>query len=88
MTNKLVVINSLKIRKIKKILLYEMTFFYQITASSEYLTRGLSHPDPRCLCPLSSIEFVEPPPPNKIPGYATGSFRDYTGIRLVSILSG
>ena len=23
------------------------------------------------LCPLSSTEFVEPPPPNKIPGYAT-----------------
>jgi hypothetical protein len=27
--------------------------------------------DPRFLCPLSSAEFVEPPPPNKIPGYAT-----------------
>ena len=33
---------------------------------------GLPPPDPRSLCPLSSTEFVEPPPsPNKIPGYAT-----------------
>ena len=38
----------------------------------EPLTRGLPPPDPRSLCPLSSTEFVEPPPPNKIPGYATG----------------
>jgi hypothetical protein len=27
------------------------------------LTRGLLHPDPRSVCPLSSAEFVEPPPP-------------------------
>ena len=25
--------------------------------------RGLRPPDPRSLCPLSSTEFVEPPPP-------------------------
>jgi len=37
----------------------------------EPLTRGLLSPDP---CPLSSTEFDEPPPPpNKIPGYATDS---------------
>jgi hypothetical protein len=36
------------------------------------LTRGLLHPDPRSVCPLSSAEFVEPPPPReKNPGYAT-----------------
>ena len=35
---------------------------YQITAASR---------TPRSLCPLSSTEFVEPPPPKKIPGYAT-----------------
>ena len=29
----------------------------------EPLTRGLPPPDPRSLCPLSSTEFVEPPPP-------------------------
>ena len=35
MTNRLVVIiNSLKVPKIKKILLYEMKFLYQITAAS------------------------------------------------------
>ena len=34
----------------------------------EPLTKGLPPPDPH---PLSSTEFVEPPPPNKIPGYAT-----------------
>ena len=33
----------------------------------ELLTKGLPPPD---TCPLSSTEFVEPPP-NKIPGYAT-----------------
>ena len=32
---------------------------------------GLLPPDPRSLCPLSSTEFVDPAPPNKIPGYAT-----------------
>ena len=38
----------------------------------EPLSSGLPPPDPRSLCPLSSTEFVEhPPPPNKIPGYAT-----------------
>jgi hypothetical protein len=38
----------------------------------EPLTRGLPPPDPRSLCPLSSTEFVEPPPIwKKIPGYAT-----------------
>ena len=35
------------------------------------MTRGLPPPDPRSLSPLSSTEFVEPPP-NKIRGYATG----------------
>jgi hypothetical protein len=38
----------------------------------EPLTRGLPSPDPRSLCPLSSTDFVEaPPPPEKIPWYAT-----------------
>jgi len=41
---------------------------------------GLLPPDPNYLCPLSSTEFVDPPP-NKIPGYATDSvemFSAYT----------
>jgi hypothetical protein len=48
MTNKLVVIiNSLK---------------YKLQLPPEPLTRGLPPPDPRSLCPLSSTQFVEPPP--------------------------
>ena len=66
MTNKLVVImKSLKVPKIKKILLHEMKFL-----PPEPLIRWLPPPDP---CPLSSTEFVEPSPPNKIPGYTTDS---------------
>jgi len=29
------------------------------------MTRGLPPPDPRSVCPMSSIEFVEPPPPEQ-----------------------
>ena len=48
----------------------------------EPLTRGLPPPDPRSLYPVSSTEFVEPPPPNKIPGYATETQhgRAWTGL--------
>jgi len=36
------------------------------------MTRGLPPPDPRSVCHLSTSVFVEPPPPpGKIPGYAT-----------------
>jgi len=72
MTNKWgVIINSLKVSKIKKILLYEMKFLVhtKLQMPPETLTRGLPPPDPPSLCPLSSTEFVDPPPrPNKIPG--------------------
>ena len=69
MTNKLVVfINSLKVTKIKKILLYEMKY---LVPNYKFLQiRGLPLPDPRSLCPLSSTEFVNPTL-KKIPGYAT-----------------
>jgi hypothetical protein len=33
---------------------------------------GLPLPDPCSICTLSSTEFVDPLPPKKIPGYATG----------------
>jgi len=46
-------------------------FCTKLQLPPEPLTKGLPPPDPRSLCPLSSTEFVEPPP-NKIPGYATG----------------
>ena len=74
MTNKLVVIiNSLKVAKIKKILLYEMKF---LVPNYSCLTSGLPSPGPNFLCPLSSTEYLKPsPPPNKIPGYATAVAR-------------
>jgi hypothetical protein len=67
MTNKLVVIiNSLKVPKIKTILLYEMKFLVpNYSCLQNPMTRGLPPPDPRSLCPLSSTEFVENPPPEQ-----------------------
>jgi len=64
MTNKLVVIiNSLKVAKIKE----NFTIWNEISSTKlqlppEPLTRGLPPPDPHSPCPLSSTEFVEPPP--------------------------
>jgi len=60
MTNKLVVIiNSLKIPKIKKILLNEMKFLVtNYSCLQNPLTRGYAHRSPFS---LSSTEFVEPP---------------------------
>ena len=62
MTNKLVVIiNSLKVPKIKKLLLYEMKFLVpKLQLPPEPLTRGLPPPDPRSLCPQLSL--LNPPP--------------------------
>ena len=65
MTNKLVVIiNILSVPKIKKILLCE-TSCTKLQLPPEPLTKWLSPPDPRSLCPLSSAEFVDHPPPQK-----------------------
>jgi len=76
MTNKLVVIiNSPKLPKIKKLLLYEMKFIVpNYGCLQNPWLWGYCPPDPHSLCPLSSTEFVEPLP-NKIPGYATGTSR-------------
>ena len=46
------------------------------------LTMGLPPPDPHSVCPLSSTEFVEPPTPNKIPGYATDYYKRVSGITM------
>ena len=76
MTNKLVlIINSLKVPKIKKILLYEIKFLVpNYSCLQNPWLGGLPPPDHHSLCSLSSIEFVEPlSRPNKIPGYATVS---------------
>ena len=67
MTNKLVIIiNSLKVPKIKKLLLYEMKFLvpnYSCLQNPWLGGRGLPPPQIPVLCPLPSSEFVEPPPP-------------------------
>jgi hypothetical protein len=61
----------------------------------EPLTRGLPPPGPRSLCPLSSTEFVEPPPkkipgvnppPEKFPGYATALIAYSPGTERQEIL--
>jgi len=63
MTNKLVVfINSLKYQKLRKFYHMKWNFLYKLQLPPEPLTKGLPPPDPRPFCPLSSTEFVEPPP--------------------------
>ena len=73
MTNKLVVIiNSLKVPKIKKLLLYEMKFLvpnYSCLQNHWLGGRGLPPPDPRSL--FSVLNWICWTPPNKISGYAT-----------------
>ena len=65
MTNKLVVIiNSLKVPKMKKILLYDMKFLIpNYNCLQNPWLGGYRPPDRHSLYPLSSTEFVEPPPP-------------------------
>jgi len=78
MTNKLVVIiNSFKVPKIKKILLYEMKFLVpNYSCLQNPLLVGWRPQILVLSVPLSSSEFVEPPPPNKIPGYATAALQE------------
>ena len=70
MTDKLaVIINSLILPKIKKILLYEMKLFVpNYSCLQNPWLGGYRHQIP---VSLSSTEFVEPSPSNKIPRYAT-----------------
>jgi len=73
MTNKLVVIiNSLKVSKIKKSLLYEMKFLVPNYSCLQNPSVGGYCPQIlvlSVLCP--QLNLLKPPPPNKIPGYAT-----------------
>ena len=73
MTNKLVVIiNSLKVTKIKKILLYELKFLVPNYSRLQNPRLGGYRPQipfVSVLCP--ELNWLNPPPPNKIPGYAT-----------------
>ena len=72
MTNKLVVIiNNLKVPKNWDFTMWNEISCTKLQLPPEFLTRGLLPPDTRSLCLLSSTEFLEPPLPNKIPGYAT-----------------
>jgi len=75
MANKLVVIvDSLKVPKIKKILLYEMKF---LVPNYSYIQnprrRGYRPRIPVLSVLCTQLNFLTPPPPNKIPGYVTGT---------------
>ena len=73
MTNKLVVIiNSLKVPKIKKILQYEMKFLVPNYSSLQNPWLGGYRPQIPVLSVLcSQLNLLNPPSRNKIPGYAT-----------------
>ena len=86
MINKLVVVIN-KVPKFKKILPYEMKFLVPNYSCLQNLwLGGYRPPDPRSLCP--QLNLLKPPP-NKIPGYATGrkvtSFRDVMTYSVVEI---
>ena len=72
MTNKLVVIiNCLKVPKIKKILLYEIKFLVpNLQLPPEPVTRGLPPPDPRSLCP--QLNLLNPPEQNSCVRHLSG----------------
>jgi len=74
MTNKLVVIiNSLKVPKIKKILPYEMKFIVPNYSCLQNPCLGGYRPQIpvlSVLCP--QMNLLTPPPPKKIPGSAPG----------------
>ena len=86
MTNKLVVIiNSLKVPKIKKILLYELKFLVPNYSCLQYpWLGGCRPPYHRSVCPLSSAEFVEPPRTNFL-GTPLQVICHITPLRLVNI---
>ena len=74
MTNKLVVIvNNLKVPKIKKILLYEMKFLVpNYSCLQNPWLGGYAPRSPFCLfSALNWIRWTPPSLPKKIPGYAT-----------------
>ena len=69
MTNKLVVINSSKVPKIRKILLYEMKFLVPNYSCLQNPWLGEYRPQIPVLSVLNWICWTSSP--NKIPGYAT-----------------
>jgi len=82
MTNKLVVIiNSLKVPKIKKILLYEMKFLVPNYSCLQNHWLGDYRPQIPFLSVLNWICWT-PPTPEKIPGYATASDNAQLSVHL------
>ena len=79
MANKLVVIiKSLKVTKIKKILLYEMKFLVPNCSCLRNTWLGGYRPQIpvlSVLCPQLNLLNTPPPPEKKIPGYAAGKSR-------------
>jgi len=77
-----VIINSLKLPKIKKISLYKMKFLVPNYSCLQNPWLGgyrSQIPVLSVLCP--ELNLLNPPPPNKIPGYATGHMRVHIHIR-------
>ena len=78
MTNKLVVIiNTLKVPKIKEVLLYEMKIFVPNYSCLQNPWLGGYRPPIPVLSVLNWICWT-PPPSNKIPGYATGQLSNFS----------
>jgi len=69
-----VIINSLKLPKIKKLLLYEIKFLVPNYSYLQNPRLGGYRPQIPVLSVLyPQLNLLNPPsPPNKIPGYATG----------------
>ena len=89
MTNKLdVIINSLKVPKIKKILLYEIKFLVPNYSCLQSPWLGATTPRSQfCLSSVLNWICWTSPPPNKIPGYATATERDrWNGIWLYEVV--
>ena len=78
MTNKLVVVtNSLKLPKIKKMLLYKMKFLVPNYSCLQYHWLGGYRPQIPVLSVLyPQLKLSKPPPLNKIPVYATAREHD------------
>jgi len=72
MTNKFVhIINSLKVPKIKKFLLQEMKFIVpNYSCLQNPLLVGYRHQIPVLFVLCPQLNLLNPPPRNKIPGYA------------------
>jgi len=81
MINKLVIIiNILRVPKIKKILLYEMKFLVPNYSCLQIPWLGSYRPQIPVLSVLNWICWT-PPPLNKVPGYATAHFKNRSAVR-------